>query len=89
MSKYRIKRSYEGYEVQRKGVIFWKNCVWRSVGGDPRWEVSKIYNSYEEAKIKLEDLMLYDRVCNERKQARKAHKVRYYYPPLPDVEPTE
>ena len=87
MNKYRIKRTYKGYEVERKGLIFWKNCVYRSVGGDPRWEVAKIYNSYHEAKNELEELMSYDRVRDEREQARKAFKTRYYYPPLPDEEP--
>lgn len=88
MREYRIKRIYEGWEVERKGFFGWKNCVKAESLLIGRYDVPKTFYSYREAKEKLEELMKYERIRDERLQARKAFKILYYYPPLPDEEPT-
>lgn len=88
MREYRIKRTYEGWEVERKGFFGWKNCVKTRSVLDGRYDTSKTFYSYREAKEQLEHHMKYDGIQDERRQARKAFKIRYYYPPLPDEEPT-
>jgi hypothetical protein len=93
MSKYRIKVEYgdehvNRYIVQKKRFfgLWWSNCV--RVNGE-LYDYPKRFLKYEDAKKQLESNINWDEKQAKHRAAKKAFKPKYYYPPLPDVEPME
>lgn len=86
MSKYRIKAKLNSYEVQRRGWFGWKNCI-SSLVLDRCY--TKIFDSYAAAKQALENRIVRDTEMDELRRRIKEFGTKYYYPPLPDEEPTE
>ena len=82
MSEYRIKRTFDCYIVQKKGVFFWHN-PFRNFRH--QYSIPQTFETYEAAKQFLETQINFDK----RMEARKAFKARYYYPPLPEKEPED
>lgn len=86
MAKYRIKRTFDEYVVQKKTLFFWCNPYreFRRHHG-----IAKTFKKYDDAKKFLETQMYHDKMVEELKRERGAFKTRYYYPPLPEKEPID
>lgn len=87
MSQFRLKKTWDGYTVQKKFLCFWI-VVWSDYDGNT------IYGDYDQAKAQLEKYVrraMKDKEDAEQRRndnkMRKSHVPTYNYPPLPDQEP--
>jgi flagellar motility protein MotE (MotC chaperone) len=87
MKKFRLKKTFDGYAIQRKFLFFWINSETDRDGH------AIYYSEYEEVKKKLEYLIdsaewdeRIKKIEKEKNELRNKFVPTYIYPPLPDEE---
>jgi hypothetical protein len=87
MSKYRLKKTFDGYVIQRRCFFIWINS-------DFDYDGHYRYYTYEEARKKLERLLdgiewdkNIKKIEKEKNKLRNKFVPTYVYPPLPAEEP--
>lgn len=83
ISNYRIRKTFSGYEVEKKCLwFFWINPF------NDEWMDDLKFSSYEKAKLYLENHLRDKEYFKERKKEREAFKDKFFYPPFSDEELT-